>query len=497
MVEPHGGQQTPSGRPIDMQNIQTDLMTALPELIVLFMAMFILLSGLFTKNKVLLYGLAQATLLVASYVTFTTHTAAVGYAFTGMFVDDPLADVLKLMIYLGTAMMFVYTRQYMQLRNLYGGEYYALVLFAVLGMMIMVSGQSMLTIYMGLELLSLCLYSLVALDRDNAKASEAAMKYFVLGALASGMLLYGMSMIYGMTGSLNLSEIANALRDINPRNPVLILGLVFIVTGLAFKFGAVPFQMWVPDVYQGAPTAITMLIGSVPKFAAFAIAIRLLTQGLQPLTADWQDMLLIMAVLSIAIGNVTAIAQTNLKRMLAYSTISHVGFLLFGLMSGSLNGYASSMFYISAYVLMTLAGFGMILLLSRKGFEAENLDDLKGLNQRSPWAAFLMLVTMFSMAGVPPTIGFYAKFTVLQAALQAGHITAVVFAVLMAVVGAFYYLRIVKLMYFDAPKDRAPINAPADMRLILSVNAIALLALGLMPQTLMGVCAVAIASSLQ
>jgi NADH-quinone oxidoreductase subunit N len=278
---------------------------------------------------------------------------------------------------------------------------------------------------------------------------------------------------------------------------VLILGLVFIVAGLAFKFGAVPFQMWVPDVYQGAPTSITMLIGSVPKLAAFAIAIRLLAQGLHPLTADWQDMLLMMAVLSIAIGNLTAIAQTNLKRMLAYSTISHVGFLLFGLMSGSLNGYASSMFYISAYVLMTLAGLGMILLLSRQGFEAEQLDDLKGLNQRSPWAAFLMLITMFSMAGVPPTIGFYAKFTVLQAALQAGFLWAVVFAVLMAAVGAFYYLRIVKLMYFDTPQDNSMISTPADMKLVLSVNAIALLALGLMPQYLMQICGVAIGASLQ
>ena len=403
-----------------MENIQIDLMIALPELIVLFMAMAILLAGLFVKNKTILYGLAQFTLFAAAYFTVRNFTSSVGYAFSNMFVDDLLSHVLKLMILLGTSVMFVYTRQYMQLRNMFRGEYYALVLFSVLGMMIMVSGQSMLTIYMGLELLSLCLYSLVALDRDNAKSSEAAMKYFVLGALASGMLLYGMSMIYGMTGSLNISEITSVLQETNPKNPVFILGLVFIVAGLAFKFGAVPFQMWVPDVYQGAPTSITMLIGSVPKFAAFAITIRLLTQGLQPLMADWQDMLLIMAVLSIAIGNITAIAQTNLKRMLAYSTISHIGFLLFGLMSGNLNGYASSMFYISAYVLMTLAGFGMILLLSRKGFEAEQLDDLKGLNQRSPWAALLMLITMFSMAGVPPTIGFYAKFTVLQAALQAG-----------------------------------------------------------------------------
>ncbi len=482
-----------------MEYIKTDLITALPELTVLCMAMFILLLDLFIKpkNRIVIYGLAQFTLLAAAYFTVSTYNPAVGYAFSNMFVDDPLADILKLMTFLGTSVMLVYTRQYMQQRGMFRGEYYAMVLFAMLGMMIMISGQSMLTIYMGLELLSLCLYSLVAFDRDNARATEAAMKYFVLGALASGMLLYGMSMIYGMTGTLNISEISSALLETNPKNPVLILGLVFIVAGLAFKFGAVPFQMWVPDVYQGAPTSITMLIGSMPKFAAFAIAIRLLAQGLHPLTADWQDMLLMMAVLSIAIGNLTAIAQSNLKRMLAYSTISHVGFILFGLMSGSLNGYASSMFYISAYVLMTLAGFGMILMLSRQGFEAEDLNDLKGLNQRSPWTAFLMLITMFSMAGLPPTIGFYAKFTVLQAALQAGFLWAVVFAVLMAAVGAFYYIRIIKLMYFDAPHDHSLISAPVDMKLLLSLNAMALLIFGLMPHYLMQVCGVAIGASLQ
>lgn len=482
-----------------MDNIQFDLITALPEITVLVMAMLILIVDLFIKpqNRFIVYGLAQFTLFSAALFTFQTHTPAVGYAFTNMFVDDTMADVLKLMTYLGTSIMFVYTRQYLQIRNMYRGEYYAMVLFAMLGMMVMISGQSMLTIYMGLELLSLCLYALVAFDRDNARASEAAMKYFVLGALASGMLLYGMSMVYGMTGSLNVSEIASAIGNVNTKNPVLIMGLVFIVAGIAFKFGAVPFQMWVPDVYQGSPTAITMLIGSVPKFAAFAMTIRLLAQGLEPLAVDWQDMLLMMALLSIVIGNFSAIAQTNLKRMLAYSTVSHIGFLLFGLMSANLNGYASSMFYISAYVLMTLAGFGIILLLSRRGFEAEHLDDLKGLNQRSPWVAFMMLITMFSMAGIPPTIGFYAKFTVLQAAWQAGFTWAVVFAVLMAVIGAFYYLRIVKLMYFDEPNDTAPIHAPFDLQLVLSINTLALLLLGLLPQVLMNINGLAIVSSLQ
>ncbi|WP_047533966.1 NADH-quinone oxidoreductase subunit NuoN [Methylotenera sp. N17] len=482
-----------------METFQYDILNVLPELTVLCMAMFILLVDLFIKpqNRFVIYSLAQFTLFAAAVFTFQTHTLGVSYAFSGMFVDDSLGDVLKLMTYLGSSIMLVYTRQYQKQRNMFRGEYYAMVLFSMLGMMIMISGQNMLTIYMGLELLSLCLYSLVAFDRDNPRASEAAMKYFVLGALASGMLLYGMSMIYGMTGSLNISEIAVEISNIGQHNPVLIMGLVFVVAGLAFKFGAVPFQMWVPDVYQGAPTSITLLIGSVPKFAAFAITIRLLAQGLYPLAADWQDMLLIMALLSIIIGNLSAIAQTNLKRMLAYSTISHIGFLLFGLMSANLNGFASSLFYISAYVLMTLAGFGMILLLSRKGFEADKLDDLKGLNQRSPWAAFMMLITMFSMAGIPPTIGFYAKFTVLQAAWQAGFTWAVVLAVLMAVVGAFYYLRIVKLMYFDAPTDLSPIHAPIDMQFVLGMNALALLLIGLLPQVLMNLCGLSIVTSLQ
>ena len=482
-----------------MDNLTSDLTTLLPEIIVLTMAMSVLLISLFLKpkQKIFNYVLAQMSLAVVAFAIISTHSQTISYAFSEMFVDDTLSDVLKLMMIMATSIMLVYTRQYMQLRNLFKGEYYALVLFGLLGMMIMVSGQNLISIYMGLELLSLCLYTLVAFDRDNPKSTEAAMKYFVLGALASGLLLYGMSMIYGVTGSLNINEIAIGLTQGNFNRNVLTLGLVFIVSGLAFKFGAVPFQMWVPDVYEGSPTHITLFIGSVPEFAAFAIAIRLLAQGLESLVIDWQNMLLIMAVLSIVIGNFAAIAQTNLKRMLAYSTISHIGFLLFGLMSGTLNGYASSMFYVAAYVIMTLAGFGMILLLSRQGFESDQLEDLKGLNRRSPWAAFLMMITMFSMAGIPPTIGFYAKFTVLQAALQAGYLWAVVFAVLMTTVGAFYYLRIVKLMYFDVTKDITPINAPIDMQFVLSINAITLLALGILPQSLMQICGVAVVNSLR
>ncbi len=481
-----------------MDNMQYDLLALLPEMVVLGMAMFILLLDLFIlpQNRFIIYGLSQFTLLAAAFFTFKTHTPAVGFAFSHMFIDDTLSDVIKMMMYLGTSLILVYTRRYLQDRQLYRGEFYAMVLFGLLGMMIMVSGHNMLTIYIGLELLSLCLYSLVAFDRDNPRASEAAMKYFVLGALASGMLLYGMSMLYGMTGSLDVSDIANGIAQ-QTKSPVLILGLVFVVAGLAFKFGAVPFQMWVPDVYQGAPTPMTLLIGTVPKLAAYAMTVRLLVQGLHPLALDWQDMLVLMAVLSIIIGNFSAIVQTNLKRMLAYSTISHVGFIMFGMMSANANGFASSFFYISAYVLMSIAGFGIILLLSRQGFEAEEIDDLKGLNQRHPWFAFLMLIIMFSMAGIPPTIGFYAKFTVLQAAWQAGFTWQVVLAVLMATVGAFYYLNIVRKMYFDAPEDNTPLTAPIDMRFVLSVHSLALLGLGLFPEVLLSVCGHSLLISLQ
>ncbi|WP_137719162.1 NADH-quinone oxidoreductase subunit NuoN [Methylobacillus flagellatus] len=481
-----------------MNALQSDLFSALPELWVLSMAMVILLLDLFLKpqQRILIYLASQLTLLGAGVLTVVTHVPTVGYAFNAMFVDDTLSDVIKVMMYIGTSLILVYSRQYLQLRGMFRGEFYALVLFSLAGMMVMASGQHFLTLYIGLELLSLSLYALVALDRDNVRATEAAMKYFVLGALASGMLLYGMSMLYGATGSLHISEVSSRLMNGGDHHAVMVLGLVFVVAGMAFKLGAVPFQMWIPDVYEGAPTVVTLLIGSVTKLAAFAFVIRLLIQGLAVLAVDWQNMLVIMAVLSIAIGNITAIVQTNLKRMLAYSTISHIGFLLFGFMSVSGNGLASAFFYIASYTIMSLAAFGVILLLSRQGFEADTLDDLKGLNQRSPWYAFLMMITMFSMAGIPPTLGFYAKFTVLQAALQAGYLWVVVFAVLMAAIGAYYYLRIVKLMYFDEPQDHSPIVAPFGMKAALSVNALSLLALGLLPQILMSICAYAIVQSL-
>ena len=475
-----------------------NLIPALPEIFVLVMVSLILILDLFlsAKTRFVTYALSQITLLGAAWITVSTHGAVPEYTFSNMFVDDAMSDVLKLMSYIAVSVVLVYSRTYISLRGMFRGEFFALVLFALLGMMVMISANHFLVLYMGLELLSLSLYAMVALQRDSAVATEAAMKYFVLGALASGLLLYGMSMLYGATGSLNINQIATVIQHSSGNHVILTFGLVFIVAGLAFKLGVVPFHMWIPDVYQGAPTAVTLFIGSAPKIAAFAFVARLLVEGFQGLVQDWQGMLVIMAFLSMAIGNITAIAQTNIKRMLAYSTISHMGFMLLGFLSGTLNGYSSSMFYVLVYVLMSLGGFGMIMLLSRQGFEAENLEDFKGLNQRSPWYAFMMLLLMFSMAGIPPTVGFFAKLSVLQAALQAGFIWLVVSAVLFSVIGAFYYLRIIKLMYFDAPKDVTPIRPEGDMAMLMSANGLGVLALGILPQPLMALCAYSIQRSL-
>ena len=419
------------------------------------------------------------------------------YTFNQMFVRDPMASVLKVFVCIAVVGILIYSRAYVGARGMFRGEFFVLALFAALGMMIMISASHLLLLYLGLELLSLSLYSMVALQRDSVSATEAAMKYFVLGALASGLLLYGMSMIYGATGSMHLGQIAGAISSApNPKVWVLGLGVAFVVAGLGFKLGAVPFHMWVPDVYQGAPTAVTLFIGSAPKLAAFALVMRLLVAGLESMVADWQLMLMFLSVLSLAIGNITALVQTNIKRMLAYSAISHMGFLLLGVLAGDLNGYGASMFYVVVYVLMSLAAFGMVLLLSRDGFEADKLDDFKGLNQRSPWYAFLMLLTMFSMAGVPPTVGFYAKLSVLQAVVATGHIWLAVVAVLFSLIGAFYYLRVVKLMYFDAAEDMTPILPQPDMRLTLSANGVALLMLGILPQPLMALCVISIRFSL-
>ena len=477
------------------------LWPAYPEIFLLAMACAILIIDLYVRdeNRGITYFLTQATLAGCALLTWFTASGEPVHTFSGMFVGDLMADVLKLITYFGVITILVYSRAYITLRGMFRGEFFALTLFATLGLMVMISANHLLTLYLGLELLSLALYAMVALQRESATATEAAMKYFVLGALASGMLLYGMSMIYGATGgSLEITRIAAVIADEGAKNVVLIFGLVFLVAGIGFKLGAAPFHMWLPDVYHGAPTAVTLFIGSVPKLAAFAFVMRLLVQalGVEEIQEHWQQMLAVMAVLSLVVGNVTAIAQTNLKRMLAYSTISHMGFLLIGILAGGLNGYAAGMFYVVVYVLMSLGTFGMILLLSRQGFEAENLDDFKGLNQRSPWHAFLMLLLMFSMAGVPPTVGFYAKFTVLQAIVEAGHVWLAVVAVVFSLIGAFYYLRIVKLMYFDAPVDSAPIAPRADMQVLLSANGLAVLAFGIFPQQLIDLCARSILASL-
>ena len=476
------------------------LVPAYPELFLLGMVCVILIADLFVKdeNRIVTYGLTQLALAGCFAITLLTSEMEPAYTFSGMFVDDYMSDVLKLLTYLGVMAMLVYSRAYLAARSLFRGEFFVLVLFATLGMMVMISASHLLTLYLGLELLALSLYSLVALQRDSAVATEAAMKYFILGALASGMLLYGMSMLYGATGTLSITQVADAIASSGTPDVALVFALVFIVAGLGFKLGAVPFHMWVPDVYHGAPTAVTLFIGSAPKLAAFAFIMRLLVQGMgaDRLVDEWQQMLTVMAVLSLGIGNVTAIAQTNLKRMLAYSTIGHMGFLLLGILSGNFVGYGAGMFYVVVYVLMNLGTFGMIMLLSRAGFEAENLDDFKGLNQRSPWYAFMMLLLMFSMAGVPPTVGFYAKLSVLQAVANAGYLWLAVVAVLFSLVGAFYYLRLVKLMYFDAPVDTAPIAPTLDVRIVMSVNGLAMLVFGVLPGPLMGLCLFSIQSSL-
>jgi NADH-quinone oxidoreductase subunit N len=479
------------------------MLPAYAEIFLLVMGCVVLIVDLYLpdRHRDVTYALSLLSLAGAAVCTVAVTAVTGGqaaYTFNGMFVSDVMSSVLKIFTYISMALCMVYSRGYLRERQLYRGEYFALSLFATLGMMVMISGNHFVTLYLGLELMSLCLYALVALDRDSAVSTEAAMKYFVLGALSSGLLLYGMSMLYGATGSLEIPGIARALQTGGANHSILVFGLVFVVAGIAFKLGVVPFHMWIPDVYHGAPTAITLIIGSGPKLAAFAMAMRLLVGGLgEPqLAVEWQQMLVILAVLSMAIGNLAAIAQTNIKRMLAYSTISHMGFMLLGLLSGVVNGntlsapdaYGAAMFYAVVYVLMSLAAFGMIVLLSRAGFEADNISDFKGLNRRSPWFAFIMLLTMFSLAGVPPTVGFYAKVAVFAAVLQAGQVWLAVVAVLFSLIGAFYYVRVVKMMYFDEPEDVQPIRSQLDMGVLLSANGLAMLALGMFPGALLQLC---------
>ncbi|MBL8430771.1 MAG: NADH-quinone oxidoreductase subunit NuoN [Dechloromonas sp.] len=484
-----------------------DLLPAAPELFLAFMALVILLVDLTVKDRrrTLTFALAQLTLLGAAAIQLLTSTGDVVYTFSNMFVDDLMADLLKVFLYMTVIVVLFYSRAYVVDRDAMNkGEYYVLALFATLGMMVMISANSFVTVYLGLELLSLSLYAMVAMNRESVVSTEAAMKYFVLGALASGLLLYGMSMIYGATGTLEITGIAERLYGGGVNKGVLAFGLVFLVCGLAFKLGVVPFHMWIPDVYHGAPTSVTLFIGSAPKLAAFAIVMRLLVNGMLTMAQDWQAMLLILSVLSMAIGNLAAIAQTNLKRMLAYSAISHMGFMLLGIITGivggdaryALNAYSSAMFYVLAYVVMTTGTFGMILLMARAGFEAENLDDYKGLNKRSPWFAGVMLMMMFSMAGIPFFVGFFAKFAVLQAVVAAGYIWLAVVAVFFSLIGAFYYLRVVKLMYFDPPADTSPLTAGMDMRILISANGLAVALLGIFPQMLMSLCAYALLRSL-
>lgn len=483
---------------------------AYPEIFLAIAISAILLIDMFLSEakRNITYVLTLGTLVICAALSISDFGSPTVYTFNNMFVSDPMANLLKIFSYIAVGLTVIYSRQYATDRKMLsgtlGGEFYVLALFSLLGQMVMISGNNFLVIYLGLEMMSLSLYALVALQRGNSGSTEAAMKYFVLGALASGFLLYGISMLYGATGSLDLTEVAKATASGTVNKTVLVFGLVFVVAGLAFKLGAAPFHMWVPDVYQGAPTAVTLLLGGAPKLAAFAICIRLLVEGLFPLAFDWQQMIVILAVLSMAVGNITAIVQTNLKRMLAYSTIAQMGFMLLGLLSGVSDGeassagnaYSSALFYAITYVLTTLGTFGVIMLLARSGFEAENIDDFKGLNQRSPWFAFVMLLLMFSLTGIPPAVGFYAKLAVLQAVLSTGQVWLAVLAVMLSLVGAFYYLRVVKVMYFDEPVDTSKIAAGTDMRVALSVNGLAVLGLGILPGPLMAVCATAIIRSL-
>ncbi len=473
-----------------------DLVLLLPENFLLGATCAILLVDLFIKQsqRNLTHWLSIAALLVTMILVIVDHDPA-PTAFGGMIRHDAVAAILKIFVLGIVAGVFVYARSYLRDRELFIGEFYLLCLFATLGMMLLVAAGNLVIVYLGLELLTLSSYALVAMNRDSRVSSEAAIKYFVLGALASGLLLYGMSMIYGATGTLDLAAIraVTSLAAGGPHQVLLAFGVVFLIVGIGFKFGAAPFHMWLPDVYQGSPTAVTVFIGSAPKIAAFGMAYRLLEDGLSGMAPHWHAMLALLAVLSLAIGNILAIAQSNLKRMLAYSTISHMGFLLLGLANGSPTGYAAAMFYAIAYAIMSAAAFGAILLLARAGFEAEEIDDFKGLNQRNPWYAFIVLLVMASLAGIPPLFGFAAKFLVLKAAIDAHMLWLAIVAIVFAIIGAFYYLRVIKVMYFDAPADKSPLTLPPDVELrwLLSLNGVALLVLGIFWGPLIGWCYVA------
>jgi NADH-quinone oxidoreductase subunit N len=481
-----------------------------PDIVLLTMACVVAMVDLWVTDprRTLTYWLTLASIAVVGVMHLLAFNGgATVYAAQRMVVADPMGHLLGVFAAMAVIVSLVYARPYAGERDMLKGELFTLSMFSLLGIDVMLSANNFLVVYLGLELMSLSLYALVALRRDHADSTEAAMKYFVLGALASGFLLYGLSMMYGATGSLEISEVFKAIGTGQINKSVLVFGIVFVVAGLGFKLGAVPFHMWVPDVYQGAPTAITLLIGGAPKLAAFAITIRLLVEGMSGLGGEWQQMLIVLSVGSMLLGNIVAIAQSNLKRMLAYSSIAQMGFMLLGLTPtvvnvntlSAANGYSSSMFYITTYVLTTLGSFGMVMLLSRQGFESEQIDDLKGLARRSPWFAGMMAILMFSLAGLPPTVGFYAKLAVLQAVVStnvAGYIWLAVAAVVLSLVGSYYYLRVVKVMYFDEPTDTRPIVSTGDVRAVLSINAMAVLVLGVLPGGLMTLCRDAIVKAL-
>lgn len=468
-----------------------NLMPVLPEILLLALACAILLIDVFLREgrRDVTYWLSQAALAVTFVAVWMGAGADQRLSFEGSVINDPMSDLMKLFILLITAMAFALSRDYLKERGIQKGEYYLLGLFGVLGMMIMVSAYSLLLVYLGLELMSLAMYAMVAVHRDDIRASEAAMKYFVLGALASGLLLYGMSMLYGVTGSLDLPAIRQAVMGGTASDTALVFAIVFMVAGLVFKVGAAPFHQWLPDVYDGAPTGVTLYLSAAPKIAALALLLRLLGDALGAMLDDWQTLLIVFAVASLFVGNVIAIAQTSFKRMLAYSTVSHVGFILLGVLAGTTAGASAALFYTLAYALMTIGGFGLIAYLASKGLEADQLDDLKGLNDRSPWMAFILLVLMFSMAGIPFTLGFWAKLAVLQAVVEIDMVWLAVYAVVMSVIGAFYYLRAVKMAYFDKPVVEGLPSRSWDMRLVMNVNGLAILALGLYPTSLIALCA--------
>jgi len=468
-----------------------DLIAAAPEMTLLGLICVVLIADLFIddENRIVTFWLSIASLAVTAMVLYSTAPEARTVIFDGSYVSDALSQVLKLGVVLFVAAAFFYARDYLRVNDLHKGEYYLLGLFGLLGMMIMISANSLLTMYLGLETLALSMYALVAIDRNNVTAAESAMKYFVLGAIASGCLLYGISWVYGVTGSLQFDEIAAALSaDPSLNNLPLWFGLTFLIVGIAFKFGAVPFHMWLPDVYQGARSPITLYLATAPKLAALALILRVLVDGLGGLHETWSSMIMVVAVLSLLVGNIVAIAQTNIKRMLGYSTIGHVGFILLAVFCGTGDGYAAALFYTLTYVLSAAGAFGVIIVMSRRGYEAELLTDFNGLNERSPWFALMMMFLMFSMAGVPPFVGFFAKLNVVSAVLDQGFAGLAVLMVLASVVGAYYYLKVIWYMYFEPAEDKAVLQASTDTRLLLSLNSVAVLALGIVPGWLMALC---------